>query len=107
DVDGPAHLPPCEGRAPVAPETISEVSRVLRSGEPAVLFMGGHALREPGLTLVGRIAAKTGARLLAQTLNARVERGAGRVAVDFLPHPVEAALAPPTDVRPHLGVRSR
>jgi acetolactate synthase-1/2/3 large subunit len=54
--------------------------------------MGGHALREPGLTLVGRIAAKTGARLLAQTLNARVERGAGRVAVDFLPYPVDDAL---------------
>ena len=32
---------------------------------------------------MGRIAAKTGARL-ARTLNARVERGAGRVAVDFL-----------------------
>jgi acetolactate synthase-1/2/3 large subunit len=55
--------------------------------------MGDHALREPGLMLAGRIAAKTGARLLAQTLNARVERGAGRVAVDFLPYPVDAALA--------------
>jgi acetolactate synthase I/II/III large subunit len=92
EADGPAPLPPVERRAPVAPETISEVSRVLRSGEPAVLFMGGHALREPGLTLAGRIAAKTGARLLAQTLNARVERGAGRVAVDFLPYPVDDAL---------------
>ena len=93
EADGPAPLPPVEGRAPVAPEAISEVARVLRSGEPAVLFMGGHALREPGLMLAGRIAAKTGARLLAQTLNARVERGAGRVAVDFLPYPVDDALA--------------
>jgi len=63
--------------------------------------MGGDALREPGLTLAGRIAAKTGARLLAQTLNARVERGAGRVAVDFLPYPVDAALAALADAR-HL-----
>src|SRR5215216_3294346 len=93
EADGPAPLPSVEGRAPGAPEAISEVVRVLRSGEPAVLFMGGDALREPGLTLAGRIAAKTGARLLAQTLNARVERGAGRVAVDFLPYPVDAALA--------------
>jgi acetolactate synthase I/II/III large subunit len=93
EADGPAPLPPVEGRAPVAPEAISDVARVLRSGEPAVLFMGGHALREPGLTLAGRIAARSGARLIAQTLNARVERGAGRVAVDLLPYPVDAALA--------------
>jgi acetolactate synthase I/II/III large subunit len=101
EADGPAPLPPVEGRAPVASEAISDVARALRSGEPAVLFMGGHALREPGLTLAGRIAAKTGARLLAQTLNARVQRGAGRVAVDFLPYPVDAALATLADAR-HL-----
>src|SRR5829696_495924 len=93
EADGPAPLPPVEGRAPVAPEAISQVARALRSGEPALFFMGGDALREPGLTLAGRIAAKTGARLLAQTLNARVERGAGRVPIDFLPYPVDAALA--------------
>jgi acetolactate synthase-1/2/3 large subunit len=93
EADGPAPLPPVEGREPVAPEAISDVARALRSGEPAVLFLGGRALREPGLMLAGRIAAKTGARLLAQTLNARVERGAGRVAIDFLPYPVDDALA--------------
>jgi acetolactate synthase I/II/III large subunit len=98
---GPAQLPPVEGRASVAPEAISQVARVLRSGELAVLFMGGHALREPGLMLAGRIAAKTGTRLLAETLNARVERGAGRVAVDFLPYPVDDALATLADAR-HL-----
>src|SRR5919107_3682516 len=101
EADGPAPLPPVEGRAPVAPEAISEVVRALRSGEPAVLFLGGDALRDPSLTLAGRIAAKTGARLLAQTLNARVERGAGRVVIDFLPYPVDAALATLADVR-HL-----
>jgi acetolactate synthase I/II/III large subunit len=101
EADGPAPLPSVGGRAPVAPEAISHVARVLRSDEPAVLFMGGHALREPGLMLAGRIATKTGVRLLAQTLNARVERGAGRVAVDFLPYPVDAALATLANVR-HL-----
>jgi acetolactate synthase I/II/III large subunit len=105
--DGPAPLPPVEGRAPVAPEAISQAARALRSGEPALLFMGGHALREVGLMLAGRIAAKTGARLLAQTLNARVERGAGRVAVDFLPYPVDAALATLANVRHLVLVGSR
>jgi acetolactate synthase-1/2/3 large subunit len=101
EAEGPAPLPPIDGPAPAAPEAISDVARVLRSGEPTVLFMGGHAVREPGLTLAGRIAAQSGARLLAQTLNARVERGAGRVAVDFLPYPVDAALATIAGVR-HL-----
>src|SRR5688572_1775966 len=106
EADGPAPLPPVEDRASVAPEAISHVARVLRSGEPAVLFMGGHALREPGLMLAGRIAAKTGARLLAQTRNARVERGPGRAAVDFLPYPLDAALATVAEARPRVLVGS-
>ncbi len=101
EADGPASLPSVEGRAPVAQEAISNAARILRSGEPTILFLGGDALREPGLTLAGRIAAKTGARLVAETLNARVERGAGRVAVDILPYPVDAALATLADAR-HL-----
>ena len=93
EADGPAPLPPVEERAAVAPEAIAAAARALRSDEPAVLFLSGPALREPGLTLAGRIAASTGARLVAQTLNARTERGAGRVAVEFLPYPVDEALA--------------
>jgi acetolactate synthase-1/2/3 large subunit len=107
EADGPAPLPSLEVRAPVAPGAISDVTRVLRSGEPAVLFMGGQALREPSLTLVGRIATRSGARLLAQTLNARVERGAGRVAVDLLPYPVDAALATLAGARHLVLVGSR
>jgi acetolactate synthase-1/2/3 large subunit len=107
EADGPAPLPPVEGRAPVAPEAISQAARVLRSGEPAVLFMGGHALREVGLMLGGRIAAKTGARVGAPTRNARGPRGGGRVAIDFLPYPVDAALATLANVRHLVLVGSR
>src|SRR5215217_2075839 len=101
EAEGPAPLPPVEARAPVAPEAISEAARALRSGEPALLFLGGDALREPGLTLAGRIAAKSGARLLAQTLNARVERGAGRVAIDFLPYPDKPSVLNPPQCETH------
>jgi acetolactate synthase I/II/III large subunit len=101
EADGPAPLPPVEERDAVSSETVAEAVRVLRSGEPVVLFLSGPALREPGLTLAGRIAASTGARLLAQTHNSRVERGAGRVAVDFLPYPVDEALSALADAR-HL-----
>ena len=92
DAEGPAPLPPVEARAEVAPEAISGAAKALRSGEPSVLFLAGPALREPGLTLAGRIALKTGARLVAQTHNARVQRGAGRIPLDFLPYPVDAAI---------------
>ena len=91
--DGPAPAAPVEGRAAVSSEAIEAAARALRSGEPAVLFLGGPALREPGLTLAGRISARTGARLVAQTHNGRVERGAGRVATEFLPYPVDEAIA--------------
>ena len=93
EADGPAPLPPVEERAAVATEAVTVAARALRADGPAVLFLSGPALREPGLTLAGRIAASTGARLVAQTLNARTERGAGRVAVEFLPYPVDEALA--------------
>ena len=98
DADGPAPLPPVEPRAAVSPQAVAEAARALRSGETSVLFLGGLALREPGLTLAGRISASTGARLVAQTHNARVERGAGRVPVDFLPYPVDAAVSTLSDV---------
>ena len=105
--DGPAALPPIEQRAAVTPEAISAAARALRSEGSTVLFLSGPALREPGLTLAGRIAASTGARLVAQTLNARTERGAGRVAVEFLPYPVDGALAALAGTRQLLLVGSK
>jgi acetolactate synthase-1/2/3 large subunit len=89
---GPAKVPPTPERARVSEEAVKEAARVLRSGEPAVLLLTGLALREKGLELAGRIAAKTGCKLLAQTFNRRMERGAGRVSVDRIPYPVDQAL---------------
>ena len=77
---------------PVDADAIRRAASILRSGEPAALLMTGRALRAANLDNAGRIAAATGARLLSQTSNARVERGAGRVAVDRVPYPVDIAL---------------
>ena len=92
EADEPALLPHLEARAPAPPEAVAEAARVLRSGEPTVMFLGGPAECGLGLELAGRISAGTGARLVAQTLSARRERGAGRVAPERLPYPVDAAL---------------
>jgi acetolactate synthase-1/2/3 large subunit len=78
---------------PVPDAVIAQVAGVLRSGEPTVLFLGGRALREPGLVAAARIAAATGAALIAQTFPARLERGAGLPAVDRLPYFAEQAQA--------------
>ena len=57
----------------------------------AMLFLGGQALSEPGLRAASRISAATGARLLAETFPARMERGAGLPAVDRLAYLAEQA----------------
>jgi acetolactate synthase-1/2/3 large subunit len=51
--------------------------------------VGGRAVHGSLLDDVGRVAAATGARLLAETFPARLERGAGRVPVERLAYLAE------------------
>jgi acetolactate synthase-1/2/3 large subunit len=60
-------------------------------GSPVMLLLGGQGLTERGLRAASRIAAATGARLLAETFPARMERGAGIPAVTGLAYLVELA----------------
>ena len=60
EADEPALLPHLEARAPAPPEAVAEAARVLRSGEPTVMFLGGPAECGLGLELAGRISAGTG-----------------------------------------------
>src|ERR1044072_8561956 len=80
------------GRATTPHDALTEAARVLRSGEPALILLTGRAVREDGLALAGKIAAKTGARLIAQGSNARTQRGRGRVSVERIPYVVDQAL---------------
>ena len=107
----PADLSWLPGEAPLAaPHTLVAAAAVdlraveaaaaaLRRGAATMLFLGGDALRGRPLDLAGRIAARTGCRLLSEGYNQRHERGAGRVRVDRLPTtPVSAAVARLADV---------
>ena len=89
---GIAQVPPIPERRRVDSKTIEEAVTVLRSGEPTLILLGGVALRQRGLELASKIARKTGAQLSAETFNARMERGAGRVPVDCIPYPVDHAV---------------
>ncbi len=64
-------------RSAVARSDVERVADVLRSGAPVALLFGGAANREAGLRAISRIAVATGAKPLAETFPARIERGAG------------------------------
>jgi acetolactate synthase I/II/III large subunit len=93
--DGAEPAAPARPRlpAPVRGEEVGEAARALRSGEAAVVLLGGAALRRAGLEAASRIAQATGARLIGETFPARQERGAGLPAVDRLAYLVEMAQA--------------
>lgn len=78
---------------PASDETIQAVADAMGSGRATGLLLGGRALRGRGLTAAARIAAVSGARLLAEMFPARLERGAGLPAVERLLYWPELAAA--------------
>ena len=78
-------------RARVDDARVRVAAENLRKGK-AALILNGPLLRTRPLDTCGRIAAATGAELLAPTQVPRLERGAGRVFVDRIPYVIDAAL---------------
>lgn len=72
-------------------DTIDAIAKILVSGEPTAILIGGTACRERSLELVSRISASTGAKVLCETFPARLERGAGIPAVDRIAYLAEFA----------------
>ena len=77
--DGGTLAPPRPQPAPEAvdDDQIKAVARLVPASPSPLLLLGGSALTERGLKAASRISAATGARLLAETFPARMERGAG------------------------------
>jgi acetolactate synthase I/II/III large subunit len=75
--------PPPQRRA-VADDVIAAVAKVLVSGGPCALLVGGSVTRQRGLVAASRVANATGAKLLGETFPARIERGAGRPPLERL-----------------------
>ncbi|VCU68187.1 Putative acetolactate synthase large subunit IlvX [Pigmentiphaga humi] len=84
-----AKIPP-----PASPsgDAVRAAAAALRNGKKTVILATGSALRARPLETASRIAQASGARLLAQQANGRMERGAGRVIVDRVPFNVDAAI---------------
>ncbi|MDB5773543.1 MAG: hypothetical protein JWM42_3917 [Burkholderia sp.] len=86
-----AHIPQ---RAKADSAMVQAAAVVLRKAGPnTVILLSGVALRGKALETISRIARATGARIMAQQSNARMERGAGRVMIDRVPYSVDRAVA--------------
>ncbi len=77
---------PVVGFAPVAGDAVDAAAALLQNGKRSVLLVRGAALRGAGLESAGRVAAKSGARLMCDTFAPHSELGAGRVIVERLPY---------------------
>ncbi|NQV99683.1 MAG: acetolactate synthase large subunit [Rhodospirillales bacterium] len=89
-----AAVVPAPPPAPKVPDAahIWAIAKIIRSGEPVLVLAANRALRVDGLELLSRATNFDGVDLLAQMSNARVERGAGRVAIDRVRYPVDQAV---------------
>jgi acetolactate synthase-1/2/3 large subunit len=85
-------------RRKVGADAVREAAKALRNGKRTLLLLGNLALRANALEIASRIAQTSGARLLAQQSNGRIERGAGRVAVNRVLYRVDDALADLADI---------
>lgn len=77
---------PIVGPAAVSDRAVEQIALLLRNGKRSAILMRDAALRGAGLEAAGRVAAKSGARLLCDTFSPHSEVGAGRVPVERLPY---------------------
>ena len=84
-------VPTSAGRGGAGPDEsiLDGAAAALHSGEPAVVLIGGRACHGTALERAADVAAATGARLMAETFPARLERGAGRPPVERLAYLAE------------------
>ena len=85
------NVPPAPTRPAVDRDRLRDAAAKLRNGKRTVLLLSGVALRAKALEAADRIASASGAKLLAQQSNGRIERGAGRVAIERVPYVVDIA----------------
>jgi acetolactate synthase I/II/III large subunit len=86
EAEGPASpLAPLKP-AQVAASRVDEIAKALLEGKKSAILIRGAALQPHGLEAAGRIAAKTGARLMCDTFAPRIARGAGIVAAERIPY---------------------
>lgn len=79
--------------AAVDPHAVETAARLLRGGGPVLLLLAGAAVGAQGQALAWRIAAATGATLMADYVNAQLARGRGRLQLERVPYVTDQAVA--------------
>jgi acetolactate synthase-1/2/3 large subunit len=82
EAGGPVRPLPVAPPAKVDGPVIDRVAAALKNGKRSALLMRGRCLERAGVEAAGRIAAKTGARLLHDYFTPRMTRGHGLPAVE-------------------------
>ncbi len=83
---------PVAREASVDPQAITQAARILREKKNVVVILGATALRVDAQLQAQRIAAKTGCRLVANSINGFTQRGQGRLPLERIPYAADAAM---------------
>lgn len=92
EAEGPVVARPAAAPAKVLDASVDAAAHALKSDGRVLIMLGTRALRDEALLEAGKIVAKTGAQIRAEVTNGRVQRGAGRVAIERMPYPITTAL---------------
>jgi len=68
---------------------VENAAKVLRGGTPTLLLVTGGAVTERGLALAAQIAGKTGCKVMGQTYNPRMARGADGLRSTGFPYVID------------------
>ncbi|MBC7101717.1 MAG: acetolactate synthase large subunit [Parvibaculum sp.] len=98
DAEHAADALPVPAPATVSTGAVDRAARALANGKKTAILVRGAALKEKGLVAAGRIAAKSGARIMCDTFAPRLQRGAGRVAIERIPYFAEQIVEALKDV---------
>ena len=82
----PARPLPAPAPKMVEARVIEQVAAALKNGKRSALLLRGRCLERAGVEAAGRIAAKTGARLLHDYFTPRLTRGDGLPLVERVPY---------------------
>ncbi|MGA2417341.1 MAG: acetolactate synthase large subunit [Candidatus Sulfotelmatobacter sp.] len=84
---------------PPSTETVEHAAVMLRASSRTAILLAGNALYGTGLLTAGRIAAATGAKLMAPYPFARLQRGVGMPRVERVQYVLEQGIEQFQDVR--------